>query len=211
MSSPHHSRGLAFLLSLVPGWGHVYLGRERVGLAIFSLTAASAFLLLNVVLIGRGGRTSLSWVAGAAVVLFWAFGIADVWRRTSPARLKRIEERKSAFLRSGIIAYLRDDLAAAQADFRACLKLDSQEPEALLRLGVVLSRQGAIRSARSFLRRARALDLEEKWRWEIERELESLREKAKVVRDRSQSPPGPEEKKGDHGAPAKGSTARTAS
>jgi hypothetical protein len=46
--------------------------------------------------------------------------------------------------------------------------------ESLFRLGVVCARQGDLRNASVWLRRARRFDLEEKWSWEVERELERL-------------------------------------
>ncbi len=176
MSSPRHWRVLALVLSLVPGWGHVYLGRERVGLLIFTLVVLGAFVVVNSLLALEGPwRIWLSRPAGAAGLVFWLAGILDVLRMTSPRRLRRIEAEKRDLLRSGMIAYLRDDLEAAERSFRSCLKLDGQEVEALVRLGMVLARRSRPGRARSHLRRARSLDMEEKWSWEIERELRALK------------------------------------
>ena len=43
-----------------------------------------------------------------------------------------------------------------------------------MRLGVVLARRGQARAARRWFARARAFDLDDKWKWEIARELERL-------------------------------------
>lgn len=176
MSPPHHSRLLALILSLVPGWGHVYLGRERAGLCLFTLAAISLFGMLNILLVYSGEhRLLLARSAGGGAVFSLLLSVVDVLRRTSPSRLRRIDDEKARLLRGGMIAYLRNDLEGAEETFRACLRLDGQEVEALLRIGVVTARRGAARRARRWLRRARRMDLDEKWGWEIERELEALR------------------------------------
>jgi len=178
MSSPYHSRVFAVLLALVPGWGHVYLGRDFIGLTLFSLSALLGFLVFNAYLMMGGEYRMVVIRCGLALHLMVSlFSLLDVWRRTSPRRLNRIEEKMAGLLRDGMISYLRDELGEAENAFRTCLKLDNQEVEALVRLGVVLARKGFHRPARRILRRARSLDLEEKWNWEIERELQALREK----------------------------------
>ncbi len=175
MSSPHHSRALALVLSLVPGWGHVCLGREGLGLLIFTVAAVGMFLFLNVALIYDGQhRLALARTIAAFTVLFWVWSLVDVWRRASPGRRLRVEEEKLRLLRQGMIEYLRDEMESAEATFRSCLKLDGLDVEALMRLGVVTARRGKAGEARRFLRRARRVDLDAKWAWEIENELQRL-------------------------------------
>jgi hypothetical protein len=175
MSSPRHSRTLAATLSLVPGWGHVYLGREAAGLLLFTLAALSLFLFINLGLMYQGEhRLLLLRISAGSLLFFWLLSLADVMRRTSPGRRRRIEEEKGRLLRAGMISYLRGELAQAEARFRECLKLDHQEVEAVLRLGVIAARSGAAGRARRWLKRARRLDLDGKWSWEIFRELQPL-------------------------------------
>jgi tetratricopeptide (TPR) repeat protein len=193
MSSPRHSRPLALLLSLLPGLGQVYLGRDLAFLVYFSLEALCLFAALNAVLLYQGPeRPRLVQGALAAAGVVWLAGIWDVLRRTAPSRLKRIEGEKARLLRDGMIAYLREDLAGAETLFRACLALDGEEVEALFRLGVLLRRQGDVRGARRSLRRARKLDLEEKWRWEIDRELRAGKSGTKrIAAAEPREPPRP--------------------
>lgn len=205
MSSPRHSRSIALALSLVPGWGHVYLGRERRGLALFTLTAVLAFLSFNLILVYAGEyRMFLARAAAIAAGLVWIAGIVEVWQWTAPRRLRETEERKAAFLRSGMVAYLRGELDGAEEDFRACLRLDVQDPEAILRLGVVAARRGQIRQARRLLRRAGLLDLDEKWHWEISREIQSLR----GVEPKDRLPAAQEVRKPGGNVPAGGASGR---
>ena len=58
------------LLSLVPGWGHVYWGREALGIGIFSAAALAGFGFLNTWLVYQGaGTTTLVWVFGVVFCL----------------------------------------------------------------------------------------------------------------------------------------------
>lgn len=178
MSSPHSSRTLALLLSLAPGWGHVYLGRERAGMALFTMAALCLFALVNLLLVYFGElRLLYLRLAGGGALFFWLTSVADVWRRTSPRRLRRLEREKEDLLRRGMIAYLRGQPDLAQEAFRASLRLDGDDVEALVRMGVVAARSGAVSLARRALRRARRVDLAGKWTWEIGKELLLLREK----------------------------------
>ena len=173
---PRYSRVLAVLLSVVPGWGHVYLGLEAAGFLLFALEALSLFGVLNLALSYQGGhRLLLGRVALSAAVFFCLYSILDVCRRTSRRRFDRLTEAKRLLLREGMVAYLRGDLSGAEREMRAALRLDSREPESLVRLGIVLARAGQPRAARRQLRRARRQDFDAKWWWEIDRELTLLR------------------------------------
>ena len=58
------------LLSLVPGWGHVYWGREALGIGIFSAAALVGFGFLNTWLVYQGpGKTTMVWVFGRGRLL----------------------------------------------------------------------------------------------------------------------------------------------
>ena len=184
---------VALALSLVPGWGHVYWRRETLGLLLFTVGATFAFGWINAVWIYRGeGRELLAWVAGILFLATWAFAWIDLYLRTAPARLARDAESRALFLEQGTIAFLRGDFENAEVNFRGALQLDPQDVEALFRLGITLSRW-AQREARAervggepgreselearairVLHRTLRHDVEEKWRWEILREIDAL-------------------------------------
>lgn len=164
------------VLTLVPGWGHVYWGRELLGLAIFTAFAVAGFSLLNGLFIYIGeGRGILIYGAACLHVGIAAWAWTDIFRRTSPSRVRREEEEREHNLREGMIAYLRGDFDEAQGLFLACSEADPVDPEALFRLGVVCSRAGKAREAVTWLRRTRKYDLEGKWNWEVEQELLRIR------------------------------------
>jgi hypothetical protein len=190
MSSRPRSRALALFLSVVPGWGHVYWGKEALGLALFTAFAVAASGLLNGLFIYLGdGRGALIWVSASLLAAVHLGALWDLLGRTSAGAVRTAAELRERSLRRGMIEYLRGDLAAAEASFEACAAADPTDVEALFRLGVVTSRAGHAAAARSWLRRALKWDLEDKWRWEIGRELERLKEEGAAAAARAATGP----------------------
>ncbi|HVR72809.1 MAG TPA: tetratricopeptide repeat protein [Planctomycetota bacterium] len=176
MSAHPRSRTVALTLSLVPGWGHVYWGREAVGLGIFTIFAVAGFALLNGLFIYLGGWRSF-WitVSTLALVLVGVGSWISILRLTSPRRVAEEGRLRERNLREGMLAFLHGRLEEARASFLACLRNDPLDIEALFRLGIVCSRLGAREEARAYLKRAVRHDIDEKWHWEAGRELERLR------------------------------------
>ncbi len=182
MSASARSRPVALVLSLVPGWGHVYWGREAPGLGLFTLFAVAGFALLNGLFIYIGNARSLVVALSSVLLLASIVGSwIDILRATNPGRLKALEAERDKALREGTVAYLRGDLKAAIDLFEGCVRRDPGDVEALFRLGAVCSRSGESRAAQVWLRRARKHDLDEKWAWEVERELERLKKATGAV------------------------------
>ena len=175
MSSRPRSRVLALALSLVPGWGHIYWGRELVGISLFTAFSVAAFALLNGLFVYVGpGRTGLIRLSLVFLVGAVAGSWLDILRRTSLRRVKAAERAREENIREGMVAYVRGDLDGARARFSSCLSADPLDVEALFRLGMAYSRAGNSRQAVLCLRRTLKYDGEEKWRWESKRELERL-------------------------------------
>ncbi len=175
MSEQPRQRIPALLLSLVPGWGHVYWGRESVGIGIFSAAAVVGFAFLNSWLVYQGaGRTTLVWVFGVVFGLVMVANWIDIFLRTDPERMGEDDRRRRLCMQRGTAAYLQGDLAGAQGEFRECLKIEPNCPEALFRLGVLAGQQDDLETARSSFRRALRYDLAGKWSWEIKQQFERL-------------------------------------
>lgn len=182
------SRPLALILSLVPGWGHIYWGREVLGMAIFTAFAVAAFALLNLFLVSLGPWKS-AFVSLAACLAFLAFigAVVDLWFRTYPKRVQAEAELRGRRLREGMLAYLGGDLEKASHCFRSCLKSDPHDVEASFRLGIIYCRGGDTRQGAHWLRRAGKLDVDGKWHWELARELERLKTKSQAAGGWSQA------------------------
>ncbi len=163
------------LLSLLPGWGHVAVGREFQGLLIFTTAALAAFGLVNALFTYLGElRGVLIVLSSIALVGVAAYSVVDVVRLNTPSRRLRIARTRDRLLWEGLMAYLRSDLLTAEQKFIDCARLDRLDVEPVLRAGVAASRRGAFREARRLLRRARRLDVEKRWEWELRRELERV-------------------------------------
>jgi cytochrome c-type biogenesis protein CcmH/NrfG len=175
MSLEHRSRTVALLLTLIPGLGHVYWGREGQGLRLFTLAALAAFVLLNAALIYVGSWRSILLVAatlGVVLVVLWCW--LDILRLTAGDRVHADIQVRQEALWEGTLAYLKNDLPAARARFEACVRRDPTDVEALFRLAVVTARSGDGRRARALLRRTLRLDRDGTWEWEVGRELARL-------------------------------------
>ena len=125
-----------------------------MGLAIFTVFALFAFLLLNGLLMSLGGwERVLSGLAAVCGVLVFLAALLDMWLRSAPARVKADLEMRDDLFRRGMVAYLVDDLKAAEASFREALAIDPTDVEAFFRLAVVSNRSGDARQAAFWLRR----------------------------------------------------------
>jgi len=168
-------RWLALGLSVIPGWGHGYWGRERLGLTVFTVAAVLGFAWINGLFVYRGaGRTALVWGAAVALVLVAVGTWAELLRRTRPGRVEEEEGIRERRIREATAAYVRGEDAVAIESLRECVRLFPQDVESLFRLGVISTRVGERRAALRWLHSALRHDVEEKWRWEIEHALNRL-------------------------------------
>jgi hypothetical protein len=69
------------------------------------------------------------------------------------------------------VAYLQGKLDESESISKALLSEDPDDVEAALQLGYIARRRGDLAAARLWLVRARYLDDEGKWDFEIDREL----------------------------------------
>ncbi len=181
------------VLALIPGWGHIYLGKEFQGLVLFTLTAASGFAWLNSLWIYLGAhQPAVFFTAGFFTMAFCLYSLVSVFRATAPWRLERLERQRNQLLWEGMLGFLRSEYQAAEEKFIEGARLDPLDPEPLWRAGIVAARSGSPNAARRLLLKARRLDLEGKWRWEIEQELVGLeKERIKAGSSRPGAPASP--------------------
>ena len=167
----------AILVSLVlPGLGHTALGMPFRGLA-FSLLFVACGLAL--VCLGSGLDDPMAdarfgtalWstcaVYAACQLSLWLIVIRAARSANLPA--------KDDALRAAMAAAARGAEDDAEREFRRVLALDPTDVEAHLNLGSLYARRGRLGKARRHLRCCRRFDINGKWDWEVERELEALR------------------------------------
>lgn len=183
------SRVAALLLALIPGWGHIYWSREGLGLLFFTAFAPCFFSFVHSYFLYVGPYRD-RWIQASVILLLvvWIGSWIELFLRTRPAKVRAEEELRAEGLERGMVLYVRGDLEGAAHQFRRCLHLDPFDLEAQFRLGLVLARAGSTREARRWLRRARKHDREGKWHWEIDRELDRLRPRARRKRPAAEAP-----------------------
>ena len=161
MNRSRASRGTALALSLVPGWGHIYLGEELKGLTIFTLAAISAFAWINASWMYLASfRPVLLTLGILGFIGLWVWSTVEVFVKTRPERVGRLRRRCDHLLWEGILHFLSRDDLAAEEDFVECARIDCLDVEAHFRSGVAAARRGERELARRRLERARRLDVD---------------------------------------------------
>ena len=170
---------LAALLSLIlPGLGHIVAGRAVTGfLLVLVFTAGAAGAVFRGVVLGNvpplrdAGFLLPLMVAGAA----WLVAQGGLVRGLLRPRSAAVLEKRDAHYREGMIAFARNNLDDAEANFRASLRLDPFDVDSMFQLATVLKhRPAGAGAARRWFKRCRRRDAEGKWAWEISRELSEL-------------------------------------
>ena len=173
---------------LFPGLGHTALGRPGKGMALSAL-----FFLGGLVSVALGATLEAPWESDAlfGALLFavgvYAYSLADIALHLTRAAIGRNSAERENRFRQGVIAAATGDTDAAAEALRAALAIDSTDVEAHLHLGTLYARQGRRRKARAQLRRCRKFDVEGKWDWEVDCELERLRGRANAKRNAEES------------------------
>ena len=190
MTSRQLCRPAAIALSAIAGWGHIYLGRERFGLLLFTLASASGFLCFSGWLLHLGSYDqAVVAVSTLCFLSLTSYSVVDVWRLTSPRRLERLRRLCDLLLWEGMMNFVRHEDLAAEEKFIQCWRLDRLDVEPVVRAGMVAARRQAFEEAFRLLKSARRLDTELKWRSEIDRELELMQR----VRDAGRRDPASRE------------------
>jgi tetratricopeptide (TPR) repeat protein len=160
---------------LVPGAGEALAGRLWLGpllaAAWTALVLAAGYHL--VFCPGAGSLTTAGVVAAAAAVVY-AGGQASLALRLRAIRQWRDDPRRDAVFKEALAACLRGQWDESEAVCRRLLRADPDDVEATLQLASVARCRGRAGAARRYLLRARYLDDDGRWDFEIGRELAAL-------------------------------------
>jgi tetratricopeptide (TPR) repeat protein len=166
----------AWTLNLfVPGAGEILLGRLVYGTVRALAWAALALAALYQVVFAPDSDIVAAAIALACLAggVYASSQVALALGYRTRRRWLRDPERDEAF-KAAMAAYLQGRLDEAEAILGRLLQADAADVEATLQLAAVARRRGNAEAARAVLCRARYLDDEGRWDFQIGRELESL-------------------------------------
>jgi tetratricopeptide (TPR) repeat protein len=169
------------LSAVLPGCGHIAAGRQGKGLLVFFLFGFSVdgYLYSQALSIlpadQAAAAPTIRILSLASGILLWTYAVVDTARLAR--RHRRIAARAdeaTTHVRDGLIAYLRDDYAAAVQALQSALRIDDQDADALFHIGVAYAHQGNSKKARRALNRCIHYDHDGKWDEEAGEQLRHL-------------------------------------
>lgn len=172
-------RWKGLILAVIPGFGHLYLGRHWRGLVVFAIFALAVNGMYFAHELGPAETAayafSLCRGAAAAMLAYSLLHIAHVARLLAR---KPVPERKDYHLKRGLTQYVGGAFDGARAEFLSVLKLDPMDIDARFHLGMSCKALGERREAAKAFKRCLADDIDGKWQWEIETQLKELKREA---------------------------------
>lgn len=169
-------RVVANLCAVVPGLGHVVLGRcgRGVMLFFFFATLLNGYLLAPYLFPPEevAGRARLLLGASGLV---WAYAVTEVFLITVWRRRPAFVRRKRQLYYEAHRAYLGDRLTDARRILNRLLRMDPEEPAGHFFLALVHRDLGNVWRARLRFREALWVDPDHRWRAQVRRELADLR------------------------------------
>ena len=159
---------------VVPGAGIALAGRMAAGATLaIAWGAAVAGLALAIIWPDAVGLAATLALAVAVVGLHAAGQILLFLTLCAAARRMADEGRNDRF-KAALTAYLRGEYDESASVCEGLLRDDPDDVEAAYQLGAIARRRGDAAAARKWFLRARYLDDEGKWDFQIGRELEAL-------------------------------------
>jgi cytochrome c-type biogenesis protein CcmH/NrfG len=165
------------VLSLVPGWGHIWLHRPVRGMTLFLLVFGALNLAL---LMGLGIRVDLPrglfHPVLAAAAGIYVYSVVDVARLALWTASRSAQAKRQTLFKKVVAHYLKGEHGQAEEAVRGMLRIDPQDTSALVYLGMIHGARGRRGKAIATLKRARRLHSDETTAKDIERELRRLKE-----------------------------------
>ncbi len=169
-------RKLALLLSvLLPGLGHVVLGRCLFGVLLaFFYALCLELLLVKTFVWPFELASSYIWGCGGLAAAIWAGALGWVIVLTR-VEVSAPEERREELLKEGMKLLLEEELASAEEKLRELVHLEPEDVEAYLYLGSVYEAQGEPKLARNCFKTCLNLDRKRYWKEFLDSHLKELR------------------------------------
>ncbi len=169
---PRWLRLLSIPFGVVPGWGHIVLGKALRGYLFFLFFALFAnFAVLSFVAWPALATGYVAPGCGAAAALVWLLAFADLWRLAVWRHRAALRPLKDEALREGLTKFLAGDLLAARAAYRRLVLLDREDPDGHFHLGTVAAAEGKWVEAWRHWKTCLAVDVARKWADEVHTEM----------------------------------------
>ncbi len=165
-------------LSIVPGWGHIWVHRYNRGLSIFILTCAIANARILLYLNAAEVEYNLLYNAClAAIAGLYVFTFVDIIRLTVWLKGKTVAKRRRGQYRRSLVLFLRGEYEAAAKQAQRMIRTDPLDSSALMVLGMVQRESGDLKKALSTFRRGLKTATSDYWHEDLKREIEVTRER----------------------------------
>ena len=170
-------RWKGLILAVIPGFGHLYLGRHWPGLAVFAVfaIAVNGMYFAHEMAPDDTVEYVFSLCRGAAIAML-AYSLLHVAYVSRQFERRSVAERKDYHFKRGQQQYVGGAFDEAKSEFLTVLRLDPIDIDARFYLAMSCKALGEGREALKAFRRCLADDLGGKWHWEIETQLKELKE-----------------------------------
>ncbi len=170
------ARIAAHVLSLVPGLGHVVLGRCARGVFLFFLAVMflnGAFLAPYLARTSNPTRFARGCLGAAGLV--WAYTLLDVFHITYWRRRKAFERKKRELYFEVHQAFAGHRLEDARRLLKRLVRMDPEEPAGHYYLGLVYRALGRRWRARKRFQQALWVDPEKRFKADVQRQLAGMK------------------------------------
>lgn len=162
----------ALLLSIfLPGLGQVWLSRYRRGIAIFFSVVILLDLALVIIPFSAPSLSAIIFVLWTLAVIIYIYNLKDIIWIVFLRERRSLTEKKKPIFQEGVKFYLTNNLANAAESFYQVLKLDRDDIDAMFYLALVYKNMGNYNLADRMFSQCSNLDLNEKWKQQIEAEM----------------------------------------
>ncbi|MBI4712576.1 MAG: hypothetical protein HY762_04655 [Planctomycetes bacterium] len=163
---------LALLLSVfLPGLGQVWLSRYRRGIALFFSVVILLDLALVIIPFSVPSLSAIIFILWAFAVIIYIYNLNDIIWVVFLRERRSLAEKKKPLFQEGVKFYLANNLDNAAESFRQVLKLDRDDIDVMFYLALVYKNMGKHGNGRRMFNKCSNLDLNNKWKQQIQAEM----------------------------------------
>ena len=168
------------VLSIIPGFGHIWVRRYNRGLALFLIFFGTWNLTpIHYLLADDGEYEGLLKLSHAAVVGIIVFAFVDIIRITVWLKSSKVINRRKSLYRRSMVHFLRSEYGQAEDAASRMIRTDPLDTSALFVLGMIQREGGEFRKALRSFYRAQRSTTEDYWKFDLKREIKATKARHK--------------------------------